>query len=176
MRIIPRKVWGHAVKHGWIKLLPVSVVYVHHDVGDAPPKKASVKTESAYIQNLDAIGHARGFAGISYNYVVAKSGRTYTARGAHVGAQNDGENSSSIGIVVLGNYEVDKATDVIVEATGKLIAKLKERGVIKRGKVIILGHRDTDPTACPGKNLYARLSGIRRQYKLEWRRLRDGRG
>lgn len=176
MRIYGRKIWGHAVKHGWIKLLPVSVVFIHHDVGNAPGAKATVKQEAAYIAGLDRIGHARGFAGISYNYILMKSGRMYTGRGQHVGAQNDGVNSSSIGIVVAGNYEVDKATDRIVVACGKGIAKLKKRGVIKRGTTVILGHKDTDATACPGKNLYARLSGIRRQFKLEWRRLRNGRG
>lgn len=173
MKILPRKVWGHAVGHGWIKLLPVSVVFVHHDVGSAPGAKATIAQESAYIRNLDAIGHSRGFAGISYNYVIAKSGRAYTARGQHVGAQNDGENSSSIGIVVLGNYEVDKATDKIVGAIGELIATLKKRGVIKKGKTVILGHRDTDSTACPGKNLYARLGDIRRIFKREWYKLRQ---
>lgn len=172
MKIYPRKVWGHAVKHGWIKLLPVAVVFVHHDVGDAPGPKATVAQEVAYIQQLDRIGHARGFAGISYNYIMMKSGRMYTGRGAHVGAQNDGENETSIGIVVCGNYEVDKATDRIVEGLGKGIAKLKYRGVIRRGKTIILGHCDTDATACPGHNLYARLSGVRRQFKMEWRKLR----
>lgn len=176
MKIIPRKVWGHAVKHGWIKLMPVSVVFVHHDVGSAPGPKATIKEEIAYIQRLDAIGHSRGFAGVSYNYVLCKSGRMYTARGQHVGAQNDGENSSSIGIVVCGNYEVDKATDLIVNSLGQGIATLKKRGVIKRGKTVILGHRDTDATACPGAKLYRRLGDVRRVFKAEWRRLRNGRG
>lgn len=173
MKIYSRKVWGHAVKHGWIKLLPVSVVFIHHDVGNAPGRKATVQQEVRYIQGLDRIGHARGFAGISYNYVMMPSGRMYTGRGAHVGAQNDGVNSSSIGIVVAGNYEIDKATDTIVEGLGKGIATLKKRGVIKRGKTVILGHRDTDATACPGRNLYARLSGVRRQFKLHWRKMRN---
>lgn len=172
MRIIPRKVWQHAHEHGWLRLLPVAVVYIHHDVGNAPGPDATAAQEQRYIRGLDSIGHSRGFAGISYNYVVMKSGRVYTGRGQRVGAQNDGENSSSIGIVVAGNYEVDKATDKIVEAIGKTIAELKDRGVIRPGVTIVRGHRDTDATACPGKNLYARLPGVRRQFRLEMRRLR----
>lgn len=172
MKIRKRRVWGHAVKHGWIKLLPVSVVFVHHDTGKAPSAKATEKDEAAYMKQLDGIAHGRGFSGFSYNYGLAKSGRAWTGRGQHVGAQNDGENSSSVGIVVFGNYVTDKATDKIVMSLASLIAELKERGVIKRGKTIILGHCDTDATACPGPNLYARLPEVRNLFRKEWRSLK----
>lgn len=170
MKIKPRGVWGHAIGHGWIRLLPVSVVYVHHSVGAAPSPNASEEVEAAVMRSLDGTAHGRGFQGFSYNYAVAPSGRAWTGRGRHVGAQNDGENSSSIGIVVMGNYQIDPATDRIVEGVAKLIAELKERGAIKRGVTIIRGHRDSDATACPGNKLYARLPDIRRQFKKEWRK------
>lgn len=172
MKIKPRGVWGHAVSHGWLRLLPVSLVYIHHSVTSAPPAKASEEVEAQHMRTLDGIAHGRGFQGFSYNYAVAKSGRAWTGRGRHVGAQNDGENSSSVGIVVMGNYQVDEATDTIVEGVGKLIAELKERGAIKRGVTIIRGHRDSDATACPGNKLYARLPDIRRKFKKEWRRMK----
>ena len=166
MRIRTRKFWGHAVQHGWIKLLPVSVVFIHHDAGsNAPKARATAGMESAYMRSLDGVAHSRGFNGFSYNYGMAKSGRAYTGRGMHVGAQNDGENSSSIGIVVFGNYEVDPVTDKIVDGVAKLIAELKDRKAIKKGKTIILGHKDTDATACPGKNLHAALPKIRKRVR-----------
>lgn len=172
MKVRPRGLWGHAVVHGWIKLLPVSVVYIHHSVGESPSPNASEEVEAQVMRSLDATAHARGFQGFSYNYAVAPSGRAWTGRGRHVGAQNDGENSSSVGIVVMGNYEVEAATDRIVEGVGRLIAELKDRGAIKRGVTVIRGHRDSDATLCPGTRLYKRLPDIRRVFKREWRRMK----
>lgn len=172
MRIRTRKFWGHAAKHGWLKLLPVSVVFIHHDVMTAPKASASEEAEAAHMRALDGVAHGRGFSGVSYNYGMAKSGRAYTGRGQHVGAQNDGENSTSIGIVLFGNYDKERFTDKQADSLGKLIAELKKRKVIKRGKTIILGHRDTDLTACPGKNAYAKLPMVRRRFKAHWKKVK----
>jgi hypothetical protein len=172
MRIRPRSFWGHAAGHGWLKLLPVSVVYVHHDVMGAPGPNAGEEVEAAHMRDLDATAHGRGFAGISYNYGQAKSGRAYTGRGMHVGAQNDGENEESIGIVLFGNYENEPFTDKMADNLGKLIAELKYRRAIKRGVTIILGHRDTDATACPGKNAYRKLPMVRKRMRKHFRKMK----
>lgn len=172
MRIRPRSVWGHAAKHGWTKLLPVSTVFIHHDVMPAPKASAAEEVEIQHMKNLDSTGHSRGFAGFSYNYGQAKSGRAYTGRGRHVGAHNDGENSSSIGIVLFGNYETDTFSDKQADNLGKLIAELKDRRAIKRGVTVILGHRDTDATACPGKNVYRKLPKVRKAFRRHWRRMK----
>ena len=49
MKVRPRGLWGHAVAHGWIKLLPVSVVYVHHSVTAAPKENAAEEVEAAHM-------------------------------------------------------------------------------------------------------------------------------
>ena len=172
MRIRPRSFWGHAAQHGWTKLLPVSTVFIHHDVMPAPKVSAPEEVEAQHMRTLDKVAHGRGFSGVSYNYGQAKSGRAYTGRGMHVGAQNDGENSSSIGIVLFGNYENEPFSNDQAENLGKLIAELKYRRAIKRGITVVLGHRDTDATACPGKNVYRKLPEVRRQMRRHFRRMK----
>jgi hypothetical protein len=159
----------------WVKLLPVSVVYIHHDAGDAPGAKEPERAHREYTEHLNLVALGRGFNGYSYNYGVDKRGVAWQGRGEHVGAQNDGENSTSIGIVAYGNFEHDKATDEIVNGIGFVIARKKKNGVIKRfAFTIIRGHRDSDATACPGDHLYARVKNgdIRKAFRRHYKRMK----
>ncbi|WP_371527618.1 FG-GAP-like repeat-containing protein [Streptomyces sp. NBC_01283] len=107
------------------------------------------------------------------------------------GAHTYGFNGESAGIAVLGDFEGDPATDkparkptrAALESVSRVAAwKLgqyegdpagkvtltaaDDTGVWKKGDTpslnTISGHRDGFATACPGKNLYAKLGEIRR--------------
>ncbi|WP_069887045.1 FG-GAP-like repeat-containing protein, partial [Streptomyces luteocolor] len=107
------------------------------------------------------------------------------------GAHTYGFNGDSAGIAVLGDFEGDPATDkpagrptrAALESVARVAAwKLGQYGVDPAGKVTLTaaddtgvwkkgeqaslntvsGHRDGFATACPGKNLYAKLGEIRR--------------
>ncbi|OON74436.1 FG-GAP-like repeat-containing protein [Streptomyces tsukubensis] len=105
-----------------------------------------------------------------------------------LGAHTYGFNTESAGIAVLGDFEGDgraagRPTRATLESVARLAAwKLGQYGGNPSGKVtltagddtgvwkkgdtpslnVISGHRDGFATACPGKNLYAKLGEIRR--------------
>lgn len=115
----------------------------------------------------------RGWGDIGYNYIMDQSGNVYEGRyggegviGGHAGPANNG----TIGIAVLGNYEENLVPTKVMNALGKFIGKKAKLHKISptgksefRGEYLpnILGHKDVMATACPGKNLYAKLSSIR---------------
>jgi hypothetical protein len=71
-------------------------------------------------------------------------------------------NSSSLAICALGNYEVDQPTPALIDAIVARIVHARRSGALAPG-FTIEGHRDTNPTACPGRHLYAALPGIRQR-------------
>ncbi len=97
------------------------------------------------------------------------------------GAHTLGFNATSCGVSVIGNFDQTKPTDAILAALAQVAAwKLSRYGrdplgtikVVSEGSdkfarnrtvtlPVIDGHRDTNDTACPGSNLYARLDDLR---------------
>ena len=93
--------------------------------------------------------------------------------GAHV----DGFNAGSIGISVMGNFETAKPSPAARRALAEFLAwevdrhDLKTRGThvyenpetgLRKTLPWIAGHRDADPTVCPGGYLYSKLDSVRR--------------
>lgn len=127
-----------------------------------------------------------GWSDIAYNFLVDRFGRIWVGRAggpdrAVRGAHTLGFNATSVGICVIGNFDtatpgVKVLTAVAAVAAWKLAAYDRNpRGWIRVtsegsdkyavGRSVPLhvidGHRDTNDTACPGANLYARLPDIR---------------
>ncbi len=161
-------------------------VHVHHTVnannysrGDVP---ALIRGMYAYhTQSL-------GWSDIGYNFLVDRFGRTYVGRAGGAGklvrgAHTLGFNHNSTGISCIGNLEAGSPSSAMLSGVAALAAwKLSIYGGKPRGKVrvrsegsdkyaagrtvelpVIDGHRDTNDTACPGSNLYAKLPAIRRR-------------
>jgi len=92
---------------------------------------------------------ARGWAGIGYNYLVGKDGTVYRGRPQNiVGAHCQNYNSQSVGISAIGNYETEQMPAAQWEAIVALVNELK--GVYPGVKVV--GHKELNATACPGRN------------------------
>lgn len=91
----------------------------------------------------------KGWSGIGYHFYVRKDGKIYRGRPEDmIGAHAYGFNTTSIGICFEGNFEKDIMSDKQTEAGQDLVDFLKNK--YKVGKVI--GHKDVNKTACPGKN------------------------
>jgi hypothetical protein len=110
-------------------------------------------TTMAAIQNLHM--DDRGWADIGYHYGVGKGGIIYegrklVARGTHTA----GHNTGTLGVCLLGNYEVDTPATAQLEAAQKLL----NWAALRLQLTHLAGHRDfNDITVCPGKNLYPYL-------------------
>jgi N-acetylmuramoyl-L-alanine amidase len=164
----------------------VKAAYVHHtvSVNDYSPDEAKdiVLAICRYHRN------SNGWNDIGYNFLVDKYGVLYEGRAggvdrAVVGAQAQGFNDQTTGISNIGDYSSVQQTSVALDAMARLIRwKLPIEGAPTAGKVTltsnggdtnrypagakvtvprVLGHRDTNATACPGSALYAQLPDLR---------------
>lgn len=128
-------------------------VFVHHTVAGSP---GTVEGEKAEMHNLDRIARSRGFAGISYSYVIFQSGRIYEGRGKGVeGAHTIGYNDTSYGVAAAGNYEEATPTKAMIDAYRWL-----RRDYLGLGSKPVRPHSAVYATACPGKNLRAYISAM----------------
>jgi hypothetical protein len=136
-------------------------VAIHHSVTSM--KEDSVEAEAQHMRYLQNLAFQRGFSDISYNHVLfPASGRVWKGRGFEtVGAHDDGSNTDYLGLVVVGNYETDKVTLTIATSIIDYIRFAEDAEHLPEHPVVY-GHRDHDPTACPGANLYERIPDIRK--------------
>ncbi len=108
----------------------------------------------------------RGFIGIGYHYFVSKDGQIYRGRPHDaVGAQCYGYNDCSLGICAEGDYEDEQMPLEQANAFISLLVELKK--IYPQAKIV--GHRDLNATACPGKNFLfgAIVEGVKKMGGLQ---------
>ncbi len=152
----------------------IAAGFVHHTVNANNYTAAEVPgiIRSIYAYHVKS----RGWSDIGYNFLVDRFGRIWEGRHggvdkAVVGAHTLNYNSYSFAMSAIGNFETGTPSEAMITAYGQVMAwKLGMHGISatatnrKVGKGTfraINGHRDAASTACPGKNLYARLGDIR---------------
>jgi hypothetical protein len=180
--IIPRRVW-HGAKHAWYEMTGYKDVFIHHSAGIVPRTYAESKVT---LDGIDTLHHSKGWAGAGYNHAADVDGRKWALRGwRFIGAHNEDENSSSYGIVALGNFaippvpkakvdrthysreELNQLVEAIIEIIKEGQARKKGPRIRKHPRVRAHGiiHGGTDATACPGEYLARHLPEIRAAVK-----------
>lgn len=98
--------------------------------------------------------------GLAYHFVIGNGTSTKDGeievgnrwktqiQGGHV--RSEKLNKTSIGICLVGNFEVQRPTKLQMKALGDLTFYLKEK--LLGGRPEVVGHRDVQDTLCPGKN------------------------
>lgn len=188
--IVTRAQWGanESLRDKRLENNPtVEVAFVHHTAGSNSYTRGESPAVvrglySYYVNSLD-------YGDMGYNFLVDKYGTIYEGRAGSItkpvrSAATGGFNANSLSIVAMGNFETARASDAMVAGIAKVAGYRLSRfyrdpfgrrtlkaevgssrysaGRKVRFKVIS-GHRDAGYTACPGGNLYRRLSDIRRQ-------------
>ena len=103
-----------------------------------------------------------GWKDIGYHYVIDGKGTVHKGRKDEtIGAHAKGKNKDTLGICVLGNYENIMVEKHVLDTLILLLNRLLE--TYKLSPDNVLGHRDVNPTLCPGKNLYGLLPYVRSQ-------------
>ena len=139
----------------------VSRITVHHD-GMAPVALRGQTDAARRIESIRASHvNARGFADIGYHYVIDPTGRVWEGRpvsrqGAHVKDQNE----HNIGVLVLGNFDVQRPTPQTLASLDQFLGVLMRRYNVPLSRVYT--HREIGQSACPGVNL--------QQYMVQTRR------
>ncbi len=95
----------------------------------------------------------RGWATVGYHFVVSPSGRIFRGRPVHrLGAHVLGHNGGTVGIALMGNFELERPTPAALASLGHTRRRLVPGGTNAR----LLGHRDHrghETSACPGRHL-----------------------
>ncbi|MEZ0538564.1 N-acetylmuramoyl-L-alanine amidase [Fibrella arboris] len=179
--VIPASVWRAGLTPP--KELPVQTkvqfIVVHHSVTSNTATDQVEEVRNIYLLHT----LSNGWNDIGYNFLIGRDGVIYEGRdgqgmmdgdnvlGAHFCAQNSG----TMGICLLGNFNEAQPGSSAIASLAKLIGwKLKKEGLQPIGMAfhpgsakqldVISGHRDgVCTTECPGNNLYAALPAIRQE-------------
>lgn len=148
----------------------VTHLVVHHQAGAAnPPYSATVMA----IWQLHV--NTNGWCDIGYNWLIAPDGTIFEGRAGGnnvIGAHFSGNNSNTMGVCFLGNFQNDQPSAAALASLEKLLAwKACDSNIDPAGTALhaasgltlnrICGHRDGGATLCPGDNLYAKLPAVR---------------
>jgi hypothetical protein len=103
---------------------------------------------------------SNGWDDIGYHLVVDPAGRAWEGRhldriGAHAGSR--ALNKGNIGILVLGNFDLQQPTAAQLDRLEELLLRLRRRFAIAGSKIYthnaVRAVEDLGPTACPGRHL-----------------------
>lgn len=158
--IVTRAEWGSKVTPRHSMPLPAREVWLHHSV------TAVSNDAAADVRAIERIGIKR-FGHISYSYLFHPDGTILEGAGLQVGAHTAGRNSSSFGLCLIGDYQVEAPSECQVEGVRRVIARLIETGSLRPGTYPTGGHRDLKATACPGDRAYALLPAFREPWEDE---------
>lgn len=164
-------------------------IVIHHTVSDM--KKITTPLEALTTINAIFKFHTqtRKRWDIWYNFIIDPWGNIYEGRGWGeniIGAHAAYNNAPSLGIALMGNFEIDEPTQAQLDALTKLataitikyrinpdnevyshIADDQHPYINDKINTAIMGHKDTGKTACPGTNLYNKIPSIRSAIKKE---------
>ncbi|MFP6738012.1 MAG: peptidoglycan recognition family protein [Planctomycetota bacterium] len=135
-------------------------ITVHHSGGGvfSAIGRASVGRAIKAIQ--DTHMGSKGWDDIGYHFIVDPAGRVWEGRhldriGAHAGSQ--ALNLGNIGVLVLGNFDLQQATPAQLGRLEEMLSRLQVRfGIADREIYTHNGIRTLEglgPTACPGRHL-----------------------
>lgn len=137
----------------------IDAITIHHD-GMNAFASASQSDAASRLESIRRAHVGRGWADIGYHYAIDPAGRVWEARpldyqGAHV----KNHNPHNIGILVMGNYELQSPTSASLESLDRFLGQLKEEHRITAQRVFT--HRELRATACPGASLQREMDRLR---------------
>ncbi len=141
----------------------VTRITVHHE-GSAKPNNDTTPAQVAATLRLIQSQHRKrmGAGDIGYHFIIDRTGTIWQGRDwAFQGAHTSGANSNNIGVMLLGNFEIQQPTAQQVAALKMLTASLVRKYRLNPQKDIY-GHNDFCNTKCPGKNLKPQVMAMRR--------------
>jgi N-acetylmuramoyl-L-alanine amidase-like protein len=151
--VVPRSQWARYGPNVRLAdpMVRIQRITVHHD-GMPPVRIATMAAAAARIELIRRGHRGKGWADIGYHYIVDPQGRVWegrpiTLQGAHVKNQNP----HNLGILVLGNFEIQRPTASATSAVERFLVEQMHRYRVPLSKVYT--HRELAATACPGRNL-----------------------
>uniref|UniRef100_A0A8C4Y1X7 Peptidoglycan-recognition protein n=1 Tax=Gopherus evgoodei TaxID=1825980 RepID=A0A8C4Y1X7_9SAUR len=151
--IITRSQWGARAPRDRVQLsTPVPYVIIHHTAGSSCISQASCSQLVRGIQNYHM--DSKGWADIGYNFLIGEDSRVYEGRGwSTMGAHAKNWNHKSLGFSFLGTFSSRVPSAAALNIAQDLIQCAVNRGSLS-SSYTLKGHRNVNPTECPGNALY----------------------
>ncbi len=141
-----------------IKRSKTDFIVIHHTASQKEMK----------IEDIHKMHQNKRWIGIGYHRVINKDGSTHQGRPDWArGAQCKDFNNVSFGICLQGHFGVESPTQAQIDALVLNLADLCEEYKLTPSQTTIVGHRDKNPTECPGDNCYSLLPKIREMVKKQ---------
>jgi hypothetical protein len=160
---LPRSRWTRSVPVT-SKLNPMSGVQritVHHEGWHAVWFTDAATTAARIEQDRATHVRDRGWADLGYHFVIDRAGRLWEGRSvAYQGAHVKANNEHNLGIMVLGNFDVQTPSDAQVATVQRTVSALMRQYRVPVSRVFT--HQELMPTACPGRNFQPRMVALRR--------------
>lgn len=136
-------------RNGMVERQKTELIVIHHTAS-----KTDLTVQEIHQMHLK---QGENWKGIGYHYYITKKGIIYRGRPEkYSGSHAIDYNSISIGVCLSGNFEEEEPNVNQITSLIELLHYLRT----KYPNVEIVGHRDLNATACPGKNLYSKLGSI----------------
>jgi hypothetical protein len=165
---------GQITTHGSLSYTTVTHLIVHHTAMGVEEPSSDWPALVRSIWNFHVF--ERGWADISYNYLIDPNGVIYEGRSGGdnvMGAHFSGVNAGTMAVALLGDFTAEAPTTDALNSLKEILAwKCDQCGLDPEGRSLheasqlilntISGHRDgPKATECPGEALYLLLPAIR---------------
>jgi hypothetical protein len=176
--VVTRTEWecpdGQITTHGNLSFTTVTHLIVHHTAMGVEEPSSDWPALVRSIWNFHV--SERGWADISYNYLIDPNGVIYEGRSGGdnvMGAHFSGVNAGTMAVALLGDFTAEAPTTDALDSLKEILAwKCDQCGLDPEGRSLheasqlilntISGHRDgPKATECPGEALYLLLPVIR---------------
>lgn len=154
--IVTRREWGARYELGPRAPRPRDQVVMHHAVNPDILCGRPSSEMAAAMRSMERY-HATDYPGVgrfAYQWAVFQGGQAYEGLGwPYIGAHVGGENTRSIGIVIVIDGDRRPPTPAAIETARELIEWGVQDNWIVRG-YDLLGHRERAAKSCPGDIAY----------------------
>ena len=164
IQAIPRSSWASAspIMARVNPMEGINRITIHHE-GWTPAYFTDVDTMA---ERLDLIRKSHiqrlGAGDIGYHFIIDRAGRVWQGRDVkYQGAHVRNNNEHNVGVMVLGNFDVQTPTDAQLTSLRDTVSKLIRQYRVSNRAGNVLTHREINPTDCPGTNLQPRTLAIR---------------
>lgn len=165
VKALSRRMWANVAANPG-KMRPmgqVKRITIHHEGSEKPNNDIMPFDVVATLRLIHSQHRQRMGAGdIGYHFIIDRTGmiwqgRDWTFQGAHT----SGANVNNLGVMLLGNFEIQRPTQPQLDSLNRLTVSLVRKFGLNPSKDIY-GHGDLCKTQCPGSNLRPQVDALRR--------------
>ncbi|MDR3078053.1 MAG: peptidoglycan recognition protein family protein [Planctomycetota bacterium] len=165
MTAISRQTWGaaDAIPGKMTPMNGVTRLTIHHE-GSAKPNNDNSPAQVAATLRLIQGQHRKrmGAGDIGYHFIIDRTGAVWQGRDwKYQGAHASGANPHNLGIMLLGNFEIQQPTAQQLASLRLLSVSLARKYGLNPA-ADIFAHCDFGNTQCPGRNLKPQVASLRR--------------